>query len=413
MDIGTRKAGAVVIGAGIIGAATAWHLAKRGVRDVMLVDRNHVGTGNTSKAASLMTSIRQKEAMVPLIKETYDNIDEIERLTGEPVGKRTVGTLHIAASHATSQTLDQLREIADRHQVPYQELDNEQLQEKLPWYNAEKAVRTLFFKHDAFVDAYVLAKVFAEAAKKEGALVIQNTEVLELVLQNRTMTAVKTNRGTIETPIVVDAAGAWANQLSLQVDVPIPMAPVRSIYWITEKNENLFPKDQPMVSMPDAMAYSRPEAGGLLFGLREENSPHFHPDELEKEPNSEFLGNPEDQWDIIMEHGQDFASFFPGFEELGIENCITGISTYTPDGYYTFGELPNVAKGFYVAAGCSGAGVAGSGGIGRMISEMILGQGLYADPSAFLVDRITDFDPMSEAFGQRCANARSKKKDGG
>lgn len=408
-----KKAGAVVIGAGTIGAATAWHLAKRGVENVMLIERNQVGTGNTSKAASLMTSVRHKEAMVPLIKETYSNIDEIERLTGESVGKQAVGTLHIAASPATFEILEGLKDIAERHGIAYQSLNTGQLKEKLPWYHAEKAAQTLFFEHDAYVDAYVLAKVFAEAAKKEGALVLQGTEVLEVIQQHCAVTAVNTSKETIETPIVVDAAGAWANQLSLQVNVPIPMAPVRSIYWITEKNENLFPKDQPMVAMPDAMAYSRPEAGGLLFGLREENSPHFHPEELDKAPNSGFLGNPEDQWNIIMEHGQDFASFFPAFEDLGIENCITGISTYTPDGYYTFGELPHVAKGFYVAAGCAGAGVAGSGGIGRMIAEMVLGEELYADPTAFSVDRFTDFDPMSESFRQRCADARSKKKDGG
>ena len=407
-----KQAGAVVIGAGTIGAATAWHLAKRGVKDVILVDRNQVGTGNTSKAASLMTSVRHKEAMVPLVKETYKNIDEIEDLTGESVGKQVVGTLHIAASLKTSEALDSLKEIADKYQVSYENLDNQQLQKKLPWYDAKKAVQTLFFEHDAFVDAYVLAKVFAMAAKKEGTLVLQDTEVLKIVKQGNNITAVETAKGSIKTSIVVDAAGAWANVLSLQIGVPIPMAPVRSIYWITEKNDELFPKDHPMVSMPDAMAYSRPEAGGLLFGLREENSPYFHPDELEKSPNSEFLGNPEDNWNIIMEHGQDFAYFFPDFENLGIENCITGISTYTPDGYYTFGEFPQL-NGFYVAAGCAGAGVAGSGGIGRMIAEMALNQKMFADPEPFKIDRFTNFDPMSKSFMQCCADARSKKKDGG
>ncbi|RDY60062.1 NAD(P)/FAD-dependent oxidoreductase [Flagellimonas nanhaiensis] len=404
--------GAVVIGAGTIGSATAWHLAKNGVKNVILIDRNQVGTGNTSKAASLMTSVRTKEAMVPLIKETYRNIKEIEAKTGEFVGKKTVGTLHVASSEATVKGMDAIGAIADRHNISHRFCTIDELKTKLPWFDADQALKVMYFEEDSFVDAYVLAKVFADAAKKEGATLLQNTEVLEILQEKGEIIGVKTDKGNLETSIVVDAAGAWANQLSLQVNVPIPMAPVRSIYWITEKNETLFPKEQPMVSLPDAMAYSRPEAGGLLFGLREDNSPHFHPNELDKNPHSDFLGNPEDQWDIIMEHGKDFASFFLGFEDMGIENCITGISTYTPDGYYSFGKAVGM-EGFYVAAGCAGAGVAGAGGIGRMISEMILEKELFADPIPFRIDRFDDFDPMSESFRQRCADARSKKKDGG
>jgi 4-methylaminobutanoate oxidase (formaldehyde-forming) len=213
-------------------------------------------------------------------------------------------------------------------------------------------------------------------------------------------------------PIVIDAAGSWSNLLSMQLNIPIPMAPVRSIYWITEAIDSLFPKNHPMVVLPDAMAYSRPENGALLFGLREENSPHFHPNELNPNPNSDFLGPKNDAWDILENYGKDFINYFPKFEEIGIKNCITGISTYTPDGYYTVGSFPNF-KGFYSATGCAGAGVAGSGGIGRLVTEMALNIPLYAHSEVFKIDRFTDFDPFSESFRQRCADARSKKKDGG
>ncbi len=405
------KADAVVIGAGTIGAATTWHLAKRGL-NVLLIERNQVGTGNTSKAASLMTLVRTKEDMIPIIQETYRNIDEIEEVTGESVGKQKVGTLHIAASEASVENLDKVIDIANRHHIKNREITVEELSDQLPWLDKSKVKKVSYMEDDSFVDAYVLAKVFAEAAKKEGATVMQNTEVTELLQENNTIVGLKTTKGDIVCDTIVDAAGAWANQLSMQLNVPIPMAPVRSIYWITEKNEALFPKDQPMVVLPDAMAYTRPEAGALLFGLREENSPHFSPEELNTEPNVDFLGNPEDNYDIIANYGQDFASLFPKFEDQGIERCITGISTYTPDGYYTFGAFSKM-KGFYVAAGCAGAGVAGSGGIGRMVSEMICNETLFANPKPFEVERFIDFDPMSEAFRQRCADARSKKKDGG
>ncbi|MCV6630534.1 MAG: FAD-binding oxidoreductase [Flavobacteriaceae bacterium] len=405
-------ANAVVIGAGTIGAATAWHLAKQGMKKVILIDRNNVGSGNTSKAASLMTLVRSKEALIPLIQETYKNIDEIEAATATSVGKNKVGTLHIAASKETATSLDSLVAIANKHGIANRPIDKEEIASMVPWLQTNNILKASYMKDDSFVDAYVLATTFAEAAKQLGVTVMQHTEVEKLLIQGDTIVGLQTSKGQIDCDYVVDAAGAWGNTLSMQVNVPIPMAPVRSIYWITEANETLFSPNQPMITLPDAMAYTRPEAGGLLFGLREENSPHFHPDALNKEPNVDFLGNPEDRWDIIVNHGEDFMSFFPEFEKQGVESCITGISTYTPDGYYSFGPSKDL-KGFYVAAGCAGAGVAGSGGIGRMIAEMITNKPLFADEKPFAIDRFENFDPMSKPFRQRCADARSKKKDGG
>ncbi len=403
---------AIVIGGGTIGSATTWHLAKSGLKKVVLIERNTIGSGNTSKAASLMTLVRTKEELIPLIQETYKNIDEIETLTGESTGKNNVGTLHIASSKESVANLDKIIGIANKHHIKNKEITADEVKNKVPWMDTSSIIKASFMEDDSFVDAYLLANTFAKAAKIKGATIMQNTEVLELLSEGNEIKGVKTTKGTIMSPVVIDAAGLWSNLLSLQLNIPIPMAPVRSIYWITETIERLFPKNHPMLVMPDAMAYSRPEHGALLFGLREENSPHFHPNELNPEPNSDFLGSKEDAWDIIENYGKDFIKYFPKFEGIGIKNCITGISTYTPDGYYTIGPFPNF-KGFYAATGCAGAGVAGSGGIGRLVSEMVLNKPLYANSEVFKIDRFTDFDPLSASFRQRCADARSKKKDGG
>lgn len=403
---------AIVIGAGTIGTATAWHLAKRGLKKVVLIERNTIGSGNTSKAASLMTLVRTKEELIPLIQETYKNIDEIETLTGELTGRNKVGTLHVASSEESVKNLENIVAIANKHHIKNKEISIEEVKEKAPWISTSAIKKTSFMEDDSYVDAYLLANVFAKAAKKEGAVIMQHTEVLELLSEDNEITGVKTSKGIIKSPIIIDAAGCWSNLLSLQLNIPIPMAAVRSIYWITENIDTLFPKNHPMVVMPDAMAYSRPENGALLFGLREENSPHFHPKELNPQPNSDFLGAKDDEWDILEKYGKEFINYFPQFEEIGMKNCITGISTYTPDGYYTLGTFPNF-KGFYAATGCAGCGVAGSGGIGRLVAEMVLKIPLYANSEVFRIDRFTNFDPHSESFRQRCADARSKKKDGG
>ncbi len=403
---------AIVIGAGTIGSSTAWHLAKRGLKKVVLIDRNTIGSGNTSKAASLMTLVRTKEELIPLIQETYRNIDEIELLTGEKTGKNTVGTLHIASSEESVSNLEIIVAIANKHHIKNKEISLEEVKSKVPWLDTSTIQKTSFMQEDAYVDAYLLANAFAKAAKLEGATIMQNTEVLELLSENNEIRGVKTSKGIIISPVVIDAAGSWSNLLSLQLNIPIPMAPVRSIYWITENIDTLFPKNHPMIVMPDAMAYSRPENGALLFGLREENSPHFHPNELNPKPNTDFLGPKNDAWDILENYGKDFINYFPKFEETGMKNCITGISTYTPDGYYTLGAFPNF-KGFYAATGCAGCGVAGSGGIGRLVAEMVMEIPLFAEVAVFSIDRFTDFDPLSEQFRQLCSDSRSKKKDGG
>ena len=406
-----KEVDVVVIGAGTIGAATAWHLAKRGLKTV-LIERNQIGSGNTSKAASLMTKVRTKEALIPLIQETYNNIDEIEKLTNLTVGKKQVGTVHFAATEETKINLDKIVAIANKHHIKNRKIDKEELIDLVPWLDTQTMIEASFMEDDAFVDAYVLANVFATAAKKEGALVFQNTAVKELVFVDDAIHTIKTDKGDIITKNVVDSAGLWANELSMQHNIPIPMAAVRSIYWISEENKDLFPTNHPMLVLPDAMAYSRPESGSLLFGLREENSPHFKSEEINREPNTDFIGNPKDKWNLIEKYGDTFQEFFPNFFDIGIKEVITGISTYTPDGYYTFGNFPS-KKGFYAAAGCAGAGVAGSGGIGRLIAEMINNEYLFADAKPFRLDRFGTIDPTSEEFRQRCADTRSKKKDGG
>ena len=395
-DTINEVADVIIIGAGTIGSSTAWHLAKRGVKNVVLIDRNTIGSGNTSKAASLMTLVRTKEELIPLIQETYKNIDEIEEETGEKTGKNKVGTLHIASSKQSVENLEKIVAIANKHLIKNEEISIEDISAKVPWLDTSSILKASFMEEDSFVDAYLLANTFATAARLKGVTLMQNTEVIELLSDNDEVIGVRTNKGVIKSPIVIDSAGAWSN----------------SIYWITENDENLFPKNHPMIVMPDAMAYSRPENGALLFGLREENSPHFHPNELNKEPNTDFLGPKEDEWNILEKYGNEFMKYFPKFDEIGMKNCITGISTYTPDGYYTVGPFPNF-KGFFAATGCAGAGVAGSGGIGRIVAEMVLEMPLYAEADAFRIERISDFDPLSENFRQKCADARSKKKDGG
>lgn len=400
----------VVIGAGTIGCAITYYLVKAGVK-VKLVERNTIGSGNTSLAASLLTKIRSKPAIIPMVEETYRAMDALAGEIDCKLDVQTVGSLHIAASDCSVQQLDELLSIADAFHIDHQEISETDMRQMVPWLKTDEIIKASYMPNDAFMDAYVLANAFASVARRHGAEIQQHTEVEALVKEGNQVTGVKTSQGMLACDYVVDAAGAWSNLLSLQAGVALPMTPVRSNYWITSSNPGLFPYSQPIVILPDASAYTRPESGALLFGLRESASVHFDPRQLPEDLTGHVFGDPEDRWNILMEQGERFQRFCPQFDELEIQHYIAGVSTYTPDGMFVIGGIPQTG-GFLAATGCSGAGVAVSGGMGRMITEMVLGQETFCDHTPFKIDRFGVLDPLSEEFRQRCADARSNKKSG-
>ncbi|MDN5201065.1 FAD-dependent oxidoreductase [Fulvivirgaceae bacterium BMA10] len=408
-----KTADVIIIGAGAIGCAAAYYLSKKRIGKIILLERNSIGSGNTSWAASLLTKTRSKTALIPLVEETYRSIAMLEEESGHDLGMQQIGSLHVASSEKSKKDLDKLLSIAHQFQIPNRVVDNHELKEMVPWIAKDEIEKAAYMEEDAYLEAYVLTSAFAEAARKNGVQILQQANVTELLREGDKVIGVRTENEFITSKVVVDAAGAWANILSTQVGVALPMAPVRSNYWITSVNKEMFPVNQPIVVIPDASAYTRPESGALLFGLREAQSIYIDPKELPDDLNGYTFGNPEDRWNILLEQGENFKRFFPGFDSIEIPHYISGLSTYTPDGMFVLGGIPGVA-GFMAATGCSGAGVAACGGIGRIISELVADETVFCDIENFKVDRFgsSRFNPFSKEFMQQCAAARSQKKSG-
>ncbi|MEZ5600981.1 MAG: FAD-dependent oxidoreductase [Candidatus Competibacteraceae bacterium] len=178
--------------------------------------------------------------------------------------------------------------------------------------NPEAVAAAAFMAEDAFIDPYRLAMAYARAARMYGASLRQRIAVRDLRQQGERITGVVTDQGVIYAGCVVDAAGAWANVLAARIGIGLPMAPVRSQYWITAPDP-LFPRDHPMVIMPDASAYSRPELGGLLFGLRERQSISFDPRQLPDELSGFALGE-EGGWSSLEEGASRLRRFLPALD---------------------------------------------------------------------------------------------------
>jgi len=187
----------------------------------------------------------------------------------------------------------------------------------------------------------------------------------------------------------------------------LPMAPVRSHYWITAKSPE-FEKTQPYVILPDANAYARTEMGGLLFGLRDRFCLSHDPRQLPSDLSELHYNQDPEGWNVLEEQGPELTRFYSGLETTQIAHYIAGPSTYTPDGQFVLGSVPDI-DGFLVASGCCGSGIGASGGVGMAIAELAIGGKTGFDLESFRTDRFGHIDSLSPNWIQRCAEARSNK----
>lgn len=188
------------------------------------------------------------------------------------------------------------------------------------------------------------------------------------------------------------------------------MAPVRSQYWLTEADP-IFPRHQPAVILPDARAYTRPELGALLFGLREHASVSLDARELPLDISGYAFADDPNGWRSLEDGAPALRMFLPALDRLRNRSYVVGCSTYTPDGLFLLGEAPGIT-GLLMASGCCGAGIAVSGGLGDAVASLALGEEPTCDITPFRLDRFGAVDPFAPAFRARCGDARARKTAG-
>lgn len=408
--ISSEKADVVVIGGGIFGCAIAYYYTKNNPgKKIVVLERNELCNSATSRAAALMTIVRSKRSYIPLSLETYSVVREMEKQLGESLDMKTVGMMHVAASDAKVKDLEVLMTIAEEFKQAAYYISNEEAHIKAPWLKTDEAIKIGFVPGEAYCDPYLLGTFFARCAKMQGATIRQGIEVKELIMDNNTVAGVATTDGNIYADKVIIAAGAWAPIFAAQAGIGLPMAPVRSQFWITEK-ATIFPVDSPMVLLPDAQAYARPEGGNLLFGVRESNSLSASAKEIPTDI-SQFKFSDDKGMSDLMEVGDRLARFFPAFYDIGISYYVAGFSGYTPDSNLSMGIAPGV-NNLLLATGCVGAGISVAGGVGLAFAEMAAGRPNPYDFADFDIQRFGKIDPFSKEWLERCATARSKKVSG-
>ena len=291
----------IIIGGGLLGCATAYQLAKRKAGKVLLLDANEIASQASSRAACLLTRARTKPALMEMVQETYDCIDEIEHLLGESLELQQCGSVTISSSDASLKELEALEEASVRFGIPNERIDRRRLKELLPWMEVSAVEEALYMPTDAFIDCALLCSGYARAARSLGAELRPNTKVKAIVAVGDKTTGVELADGEkVLAPVVVNAAGSWANLLMRPLGVGLPFTPVRSHFWITGTNSGRFPANHPFTVIPDARAFTRSDVGALIIGLRESECQAFNPDTL-TDKLEDFDFNKAAEWKVLDE----------------------------------------------------------------------------------------------------------------
>lgn len=410
LQISGKDADVIIIGGGLFGCAIAYYYTRNNPgKKILVLERNELCNAATSRAAALITKIRAKKHFIPLSIETYKVIPELEKLLGESMHVQYAGVLHIASSQERVTDLDALMQTASEFNEPADYITASQASQLSPWLKTDEIEKAGFIPGEAYCDPYLLGTFFGRAAVKQGAIIKQGVEVYNLLADKNNATGVECSEGKLYADKIIIASGAWAPVLAAQAGIGLPMAPVRSQYWITERHD-MFPGNAPIVILPDAQAYARPESGSLLFGIREKRSFYASPGKIPADI-SNFSFSPDRGMHDLSEVIENLARFFPAVYDIGLKYYIAGFSAYTPDNNLSMG-IPAGVNNLLLATGCVGAGISVCGGVGLAFAELAAGKPNPFDFSHFSIERFGKIDAFSEEWLERCAAARSMKRSG-
>jgi glycine/D-amino acid oxidase-like deaminating enzyme len=401
------KTDAVVIGSGALGSASAFWLAKRGL-DVVLVDRFDLVSQTSPRAAGLAQKVQVDDVLAELAIRGVDALLGFEELTGQALEVVVNGSVKVARTEADAEQLrEEVRRGAELD-VPIDEVSAAEARRVAPWLNADDAVAISHSPTDVYQEEPgALPRAFVAALADLGGRSLPNTEVTGFLLAGGEVQGVRTSGGTIEAPIVVDAAGAWTRSLGRLADIKIPLFPARHQLCITEPLSEVVPT-HPTVRVMDARVYVRPCRGGLMFGA-------YEPDPLMLEPGERAPGFQiaDLEFDIepLRRKMADVASELPVFGDAPIAELRGGLPTMTPDGHFIVDRLPGTS-GLYVTSGCNVGGLSISPPIGEDLSRWIVDGGDRPRTLETLrIDRFGDRYDDEELLRADCFQTYAHKYD--
>jgi sarcosine dehydrogenase len=359
---------AVIIGGGIIGCSTAYHLARLGWRDVVLVERHKLTSGSTWHAAGLVGQLRTSANITQLLKYSVELYDRLEGETGQATGWKRNGGLRLACNAERLTEIRRQATTAHSFGLEMHLLTPAEAKRLWPIMDVSDLVGAAFLPTDGQANPADIAQALAKGARQGGVTIIEDCPVTGIVTDRGRATGVATRHGTIAADIVVNCAGQWARQVGRLAGVSVPLQSVQHQYMVTEPIDGV-PRDLPTLRDPDRLIYFKEEVGGLVMG-------GYEPDPIawaERGVPEDFAFSLLDSnWEHFEPMMAQALARVPALETAGIKRLINGPESFTPDGNFILGEAPELA-GFFVGAGFNAFGIASAGGAGRALAEWIAG----------------------------------------
>ncbi len=365
-----QSASAVIIGGGVIGASVAYHLAKLGWNDVLLLERKQFASGTSWHAAGLIGQVRAHEALAELTSYTRQLLVDLAHETGQSTGFREVGSLTIAHSRERFTEIIRLADTSNAFGFTRVEVVTaEEIRSLYPYLRTDDLLGGTYTPSDGHASPVDVVTAYIKGARLHGARCLENVKVTKVLTAGGRVSGVVTDQGAIDCQVIVNAAGLWARDIGRMAGVNVPLYACEHYYAHTEKIKDL-PKDLPVLRDPDRCAYYREDAGSLLVGGFEATAIPLSTSELALDFCFDSLpGHVDTQFLPILE---DALKRLPILGDIGWRSFFCGPESFTPDDQFHVGEAPEL-RNFYVACGLNSVGIATSGGLGKCCAEWIDG----------------------------------------
>ena len=378
----------VVIGGGVVGCSVAYHLAKFGWKDTVLLERDQLTSGTTWHAAGLVSQLGPSAAITKIRKYSLDLYKELEKNVDHSAGLRLNGALSIAETKGRWQELQRQATTAQLYDVDVKILDKAQIKKNYPIVNTDDVIGGILMPGDGAADPSGVTHMLAKAARKEGAKIFVKSPVEEILTKKGKITGVKVNGHKIDCEYVVLASGMWSRQIGERTGVSIPLYPAEHFYIITEPIDNLS-KTLPTIRDFDNRVYIKEDAGKILVGIFEGNSiPAWN--KTNKVPEDFSFGEFQENFEHFEPYLESAIKRFPVLETAGIRKFFSGPESFTPDTNTLLGEVPEI-KNFFVCCGLNSIGIGSGGGVGKVTAEWLIQGHINEDIFNYDIKRFQKF----------------------
>ncbi|MEO1343242.1 MAG: FAD-dependent oxidoreductase [Pseudomonadota bacterium] len=354
----------IIVGGGIVGCSTAYHLAHMG-QEVVLLEKAQLTSGSTWHAAGLVGQLRSSANITQLLGYSISLYDALEEETGLATGWKMNGGLRLACNEERWTEVRRQATTAHSFGLDMELLTPQEAQDLWPLMDISDVVGAAYLPTDGQASPSDITQALAKGARMNGAQLIEGCAVRDILVDKGRVIGVRTDQGEITCEKLVLCCGQWTRELAATVGVTVPLVSIEHQYMVTEPFG--VPSDLPTLRDPDRLTYWKEEVGGLIMGGYEPNGIPWAQNGVPDPFDFQLLQSDFDHFEQIMELALPRV---PKMQEAGIKQLINGPESFTPDGNFILGEAPEL-PGLYIGAGFNAYGIASGGGAGMALAEWV------------------------------------------